>query len=310
MIAVLFPGQGSQYVGMGKELSESFSISTDFFKQANDILNFDLSSICFQGPAKNLNETTVTQPAVFTVSVIFWEILKSFGFESKYFTGHSLGEYTALYAANAFDFATALRLVSRRAFFMQKAVSLNKGAMAAVIGLQQADVENSCLEAASKGLVEIANLNSDDQIVISGEKNAVDVAANLCEAKGAKKIVFLDVSVPSHSSLLKDGAQEFSLELNGIIFRDLQAKVVANVSADYYQNDIKDFLVKQIYNRVKWKESILRLINDGATTFVEVGPGRVLSGLARRINRNINILNVEDKVSLEKTLEVLNIRGN
>ncbi len=300
-IAFVFPGQGSQYVGMGKDLVAKFSYTKRFFDEANSSLGFDLAKLCFEGPEDELKKTEITQPAILTVSAICLEVMKSFGgIKAEAVAGHSLGEYSALYAAGALGFKDAVKLVNSRGRFMQTAVPLGEGTMAAILGLDHNVVKEICVKASEKGVVEAANINSPGQIVISGKVAGVAEASRLCREAGAKKVIELQVSAPFHSSLMKPAADELAGELSRVTIRDASIPVVSNVTADYATDaqTIKELLIKQMTSPVLWEDSIMKLSGDGFDTFIEVGPGKVLAGLIRKISPKANVHNVGDAASL------------
>ena len=302
-IAFVFPGQGSQAVGMGRELGENSPRWAD----ANAALGFDLRRLCLEGPETELMLTANTQPAILTVSIIALDALVAAGVRCRAVAGHSLGEYSALVAAGAMTFADAVRTVRARGQFMQEAVPSGEGAMAAVLGLDRAKIAEACLEAAESGQVQVANLNAPGQTVIAGTATAVKRAVELCKAKGAKRAVLLPVSAPFHSALLAPAARRLEAVLQTLPLSDLAVPLVTNVDAEPLTqgNRLRDTLVRQVTSPVRWEEVVLRLLKEGATTFVEVGPGRVLSGLVKRIAPDAQVLNVEDRASLAATLEAL-----
>jgi [acyl-carrier-protein] S-malonyltransferase len=302
-IAFVFPGQGSQAVGMGRELGEG----SPRWAEANDAVGFDLRRLVFEGPEAELTLTTNTQPAILATSIVALDALTAAGVRCDLVAGHSLGEYSALVAAGALDFADAVRTVRSRGQFMQEAVPAGEGAMAAILGLDRALVAQACDEAADVGPVQVANLNGPGQTVIAGATGAVKKATDLAKAKGARRAVLLPVSAPFHSALLKPAATRLGEVLGGIRFRDLAVPLVTNVDADLLTDGarVMDALVRQVTAPVRWEEVVLRLARDGVTTCVEVGPGKVLSGLIRRIVPQIQVLNVEDRASLQTTVEAL-----
>jgi [acyl-carrier-protein] S-malonyltransferase len=302
-IAFVFPGQGSQAVGMGRELGEG----SPRWAEANDAVGFDLRRLVFEGPEAELTLTTNTQPAILATSIVALDALTAAGVRCDLVAGHSLGEYSALVAAGALDFADAVRTVRSRGQFMQEAVPAGEGAMAAILGLDRALVAQACDEAADVGPVQVANLNGPGQTVIAGATGAVKKATDLAKAKGARRAVLLPVSAPFHSALLKPAATRLGEVLGGIRFRDLTVPLVTNVDADLLTEGarVMDALVRQVTAPVRWEEVVLRLARDGVTTCVEVGPGKVLSGLIRRIAPQVQVLNVEDRASLQTTVEAL-----
>lgn len=302
-IAFVFPGQGSQAVGMGRDLGES----SPRWDAANAALGFDLKRLVFEGPEADLTLTANTQPAILATSIVALDALTAAGIRCEFVAGHSLGEYSALVAAGAVDFADAIRTVRARGQFMQEAVPAGKGAMAAVLGLDRALVAQACEEATDVGPVQLANLNGPGQTVIAGAASAVKKAADLAKAKGAKRAVLLPVSAPFHSALLQPAAERLATVLQGIRFRDLGVPLVTNVDADLLTEGarVAETLVRQVTAPVRWEDGVLRLANEGVTVAVEVGPGKVLSGLIRRIAPAMQVLNVEDRASLQATLEAL-----
>lgn len=304
-IAFVFPGQGSQYVGMGKDLVAKFSYTKKFLDDANSALGFDLAKICFEGPEDELKKTEITQPAILTISAMCLEAMRSFGnVKADAVAGHSLGEYSALYAAGSFDFKDAVKLVNLRGQFMQKAVPIGEGTMAAILGLDHSVVKDICAKASVKGTVEAANINSPGQIVISGKVAGVAEAGRLCKEAGAKRVIELQVSAPFHSSLMKPAADMLAQELNNVQIKDAAIPVVSNVTADYTTNasSIKDLLIKQMASPVLWEDSIIKMTNDGFDTFIEVGPGKVLTGLIKKIAPKSKLFNIADVQSLGEFL--------
>jgi [acyl-carrier-protein] S-malonyltransferase len=302
-IAFVFPGQGSQAVGMGRELGEG----SPRWAEANDAVGFDLRRLVFEGPEADLTLTANTQPAIVATSIVALDALTAAGVRCDLVAGHSLGEYSALVAAGALDFADAVRTVRSRGQFMQEAVPAGEGAMAAILGLDRTLVTQACDEAADVGPVQVANLNGPGQTVIAGATGAVKKATDLAKAKGARRAVLLPVSAPFHSALLQSAATRLGAVLGGIRFRDLTVPLVTNVDADLLTDGarVMDALVRQVTAPVRWEEVVLRLARAGVTTCVEVGPGKVLSGLIRRIVPEVRVLNVEDRASLQATVEAL-----
>lgn len=306
-IAFVFPGQGAQYVGMGKEFAESFSIADDIFEKASNSLGYDMKELCFEGPDEELKKTENTQPAILTSSIAIYEVLKEKGIVPDVVAGLSLGEYSALVASGVIDFENAVSIVKARGKYMQEEVPIGVGTMAAFIGLDRDKVIEACEKASDIGVVEPANFNSPIQIVISGEVKAVERAVEIGKELGAKKAKVLNVSAPFHSSLLKGAGYKLSKELEKVNLNEFNFPIIANVTANSYEsiNDIKELLIKQVSNPVLWEDSIKKMIDDGVDTFIEVGPGKALGGFIKRVSKNVTILNVEDIASLEKTLQTL-----
>lgn len=302
-IAFVFPGQGSQAVGMGRELGEG----SPRWGEATAALGFDLKKLVFEGPEADLTLTANTQPAILATSVVALDALTAAGVRCDFVAGHSLGEYSALVAAGAIDFADGIRTVRARGRFMQEAVPAGEGAMAAILGLDRALVAQACEEAKDVGPVQLANLNGPGQTVIAGATAAVKKAADLAKAKGAKRAVLLPVSAPFHSALLQPAAERLATVLREVRFRDLGVPLVTNVDADLLTAgaQVADALVRQVTAPVRWEDVVLRLAKEGVTACVEVGPGKVLSGLIRRIAPDMQALNVEDRASLQVTREAL-----
>ncbi|OPJ56932.1 ACP S-malonyltransferase [Alkalithermobacter paradoxus] len=310
-VALVFPGQGSQYVGMGKQIYEKYETARKIFDKSNEVLNVDLKSIIFEGPEEELTKTENTQPAILTLSIALFEVLKE-KIDLKYdaCAGLSLGEYSALVAADAISFEDAAVLVKKRGRYMQQAVPSGKGTMAAILGLDREVLLDVLKEASVEGIVEAANFNSPGQIVISGEVSAVEKAVQLCKEKGAKKAVVLKVSAPFHSSMLVNAGENLQKELENIDFENLKVPVVANVDANYVaKENIKDSLVRQVSSSVMWEDSIERLINDGFDTFIEIGPGKTLKAfikkIASKMKKEVNIYNVEDEDTLEEVVNII-----
>jgi [acyl-carrier-protein] S-malonyltransferase len=306
-LALLFPGQGSQAVGMGKELFEHHAVARDTFAEADETLGYKLSQICFEGPDDQLRLTEITQPAILTVSLAALRVLQQNGIQPSYVAGHSLGEYSAHVAAGTITFSDAVRTVRHRGKYMQEAVPVGVGAMAAILGMESPEVDRICAEAARGQVCEAANINSPEQIVISGDTAAVERATRLAESRGAKKAKMLPVSAPFHSSLMKPAQDRLAEDLKDLPFSDPKIPVVCNVDAQVVNSgDLsRDALIRQVSGSVKWDQSMRLLIASGVKTLIEVGPGKVLWGLMRQIDRTPTSLYVSDESSLQKTLEQL-----
>ncbi len=301
-IAFVFPGQGSQYAGMGQELARSFPAARRVFDQADEVLGFAISQLCFEGPEDQLRLTENTQPAILACSVAVHAVLRERGVEPSYVAGHSLGEYSALVAAGSIEFGDALRLVRKRGRYMQQAVPSGVGAMAALIGMPAGKLESICSEAARGEVVAPANLNSPAQAVIAGHAGAVERAMELAKQAGARKAVLLQVSAPFHCALMKPAQERLSADLDAIGFKDLAVPLVNNFAAREIRTgaDAREGLKQQVPNPVRWEDSIRKLASRGVDRFVEVGPGKVLTGLLRNIDRSLDGSAVGDLKSLEK----------
>jgi [acyl-carrier-protein] S-malonyltransferase len=306
-LAFLFPGQASQYPGMGSELAANHPAARSVFDEADRALGFSISELSFKGSEDDLKLTANTQPAILTASVATYRVLEENGVQPAFVAGHSLGEYSALVAAGGLEFTDAVRLVRRRGEYMQSAVPEGVGAMAAILGLAPAQVAGICRQAADGQVVSPANLNSPEQSVISGHAGAVKRAVELASAGGAKRAVMLPVSAPFHCSLMQPAAQRLDADLRATPFHTLRVPLVNNVDAELITSgeEARESLIRQVTLPVRWEESIRELIDQGVNTFVEVGPGRVLTGLLRQIDRSIHVFNVEDEKSLRSTLEKL-----
>ena len=306
MIAFVFPGQGAQHAGMGKELADNFTVAKHLFEEANDALGFDLASLCFNGPDEELKLTTITQPAILTTSIAALRVLEQeTGLKPDYSAGHSLGEYSALVCAKALTFADAVRTVRQRGAFMQDAVPVGVGSMAAIIGLEAAALESVCEEAAEGEIVSPANFNSPGQIVIAGHTSAVERAMVLAKEKGAKRALPLPVSAPFHCSLLTPAGDKLNDVLSEVAFSEMSIPVVSNVEAEPNDNfeRLQQLLVAQVSAPVRWDASVSRMVDLGVDRFVEIGPGKVLSGLVKRIDKSASSMNLDDLKSLNKLIE-------
>ncbi len=307
--AFLFPGQGSQHVGMGSQLADSYPVARKVFEEADRVLGMRLASLCFEGPDEELRLTVNTQPAILTTSIAALRVLEERGARPDFVAGHSLGEYSALVAAGSLKFDDALRAVRKRGLYMQEAVPPGEGAMAALIGLDIGTVESICAESSNLGVCAPANMNSPNQTVIAGHRSAVERAVELAKLKGAKRAVMLAVSAPFHCELMMPAARRLEVVFGETTFYDLRVPLVTNADAGLITRgaEARDALLRQVASPVRWSDSIKRLFEEGVTTFVEVGPGKVLSGLVRQISRECRILNVEDVESLDSTAAALGL---
>lgn len=308
-VAFIFSGQGSQYIGMGKELYNNIPSCQKVYDKANEVLGFDLKELIFNGDKEELNITENTQPAILTTSIAILQAIKEKGIKADIVAGLSLGEYSALVASEALDFETAVSLVKKRGRFMQEAVPQGIGSMAAVIGLDESEIKKVLKVASEKGIVEIANYNTNNQIVIGGECAAVELATELLKESGARRVIPLKVSGPFHTSLLNEASIKLENEFNNIEFNDPKIKTITNVTADFINDktEIKNLLINQVKSSVRWSETIEKMIDEGIDTFIEIGPLKTLSSFVREISKEkktyVKIFNVEDLKSLNKTLE-------
>ena len=306
-LAFLFPGQGSQAVGMGKELAEKYPVARQTFEEADAALGISLSRLCFEGPEEELRRTEITQPSILTVSVATWRVLAEQGLQPAWVAGHSLGEYSAHVAAGTLSFADAVRTVRNRGRYMQEAVPAGVGAMAAILGMEAEKVRQICVDAAQGEVCEPANMNSPEQIVISGNKAAVDRAVAFATERGAKKAVLLPVSAPFHCSLMRPAQERLAQDLRALTMQNPTTPVMCNVDAAPVDtaDASRDSLVRQVTGTVRWDESVRGLIAKGVETFVEVGPGKVLWGLMRQIDRSKTSWQTSDDAALQKAIQAL-----
>jgi [acyl-carrier-protein] S-malonyltransferase len=306
-LAFLFPGQGSQTVGMGKDLAEKFPIARQTFEEADEALGYRLSQVCFDGPEDQLRLTEITQPAILTVSVAALRVLETRVPKPAFVAGHSLGEYSAHVASATFSFAEAVRTVRQRGKYMQEAVPVGVGAMAAILGMDYEKVAALCHDAAQGEVCSLANINSPEQVVISGHTAAVERAAKLADQRGAKRAKLLPVSAPFHCSLMQPAQDRLETDLNALKMQKPAYPVACNVEAELVADDrrARDTLARQVTGSVKWDQCMHLLIGKGVCTFIEVGPGKVLCGLMRQIDRSKTCLKVGDEASLTRTLEAL-----
>lgn len=306
--AFVFPGQGSQSVGMLADLAAEYALVTDTFTQASDALGYDLWKLVSEGPEAQLNQTDKTQPAMLTAGIAAWRVWQSVSdIKPDFFAGHSLGEYSALVAAGALDFADAVKLVEKRGQFMQQAVPAGEGAMAAILGLDDDVVRALCAEAAANGVVEAVNFNSPGQVVIAGAANAVKQAIEIASDKGAKRALLLPVSVPSHCALMKPAADQLTEALNAINVQMPTTPVIhnASVTAATDPAQIKQLLAEQLFSPVRWVETVQWFANQDVNNIVECGPGKVLAGLSKRIDKSLSAMPLFDTATLQKTQQAL-----
>jgi [acyl-carrier-protein] S-malonyltransferase len=306
--AFVFPGQGAQYAGMGKDFYDNFRESKEVFQKANEALGFDLAKLCFDGPDEDLSITKITQPALLTVCMAIYEVLrKNSKTDSVVMGGLSLGEYSALTAASAMDFETAVKLVYNRGNYMQNAVPIGEGGMMALLGCTDEDAIRFCKSVTERfGLLEPANFNCPGQIVVGGKKEAIENALKQTSEFNIKRAIKLQVSAPFHTSMLKSAGTRLKEDLEKIKFKKPSFDVISNVDTEYYSDDsvIAEKLEKQVYNPVRWEECVRKMIADGVNTFVEIGPGKTLSSFIKKIDKNVNSVNIDSISSLEAYLEM------
>ena len=306
-IAFLFSGQGAQAIGMGKELCENFPEADAVFNSATDALGFDIKDMIFNGDSDTLMITENTQPAILTMSVAALKVVETLGIKPDVVAGLSLGEYTAHVAAGSMNFEDAVKLVKKRGKYMQEEVPVGVGGMAAIIGLDEGAVREVCEIASQKGIAEPANFNCPGQITVAGEKEAVEYACEIAKEKGAKRAMMLAVSAPFHCSMLKGAGEKLAKELENVQVGEISVPLITNVTGDYVKSgsEIKDLLIRQVSSSVMFEASLKRMLDDGVDTFIEIGPGKALSGFVKKITKDVNIYNVEDMASLEKLKEGL-----
>jgi [acyl-carrier-protein] S-malonyltransferase len=312
-IGIVFPGQGAQYVGMGKAFSDSFGCSRDIFRIASQSLDMDMSALCFDSSDEELKKTENTQPSILTASFAIYKALEeSLGLKPQAFAGLSLGEYTALVASGAMSFEDAVRIVKKRGQYMQEEVPAGRGAMAALLGVEREDIYKICIEASRYGICEPANFNCPKQVVVAGEIEAVQQAIEISKAYGAKKSVLLPVSAPFHTSLLKGAGVKLEREMLNYEFSSMNLPVYSNVTGDKLDTsvNIRENLVKQVYSSVLWEDCVSAMVRDGIRTFVEVGPGNALTKFIRKIDKEVHVYNVEHPDDLISLREKLNMTGD
>lgn len=310
-IAFIFPGQGAQYVGMGKDIVEKYEIAAEIFAKASNAVGYDMKKLCFEGPEEELIKTENTQPAILTTCIAIAKVLEDKGIKADISAGLSLGEYAALVVSGALFFEDAVALVKKRGRYMQEAVPIGKGTMAAILGMERNMLLQILEQVQSEGIVEAANFNSPGQIVISGEVKAVEKACEAAKEAGALKAVLLPVSAPFHCSMLIPAGEKLAGDLDKITINELHIPVIANVNADYYQNkcQVKELLIKQVSHSVLWEDTMLRMLGDGVNTFIEIGPGKSLNQFLKKIlkksKQNAEVYSIEDGESLETVLKNL-----
>ena len=300
-IAVIFPGQGSQYIGMGLDFYQNYQVAKHIFTTADNILNDSLTKVIFTGPDDELKLTVNTQPAILLTSLAIWEVVREeLGLKVDYLAGHSLGEYSALAAAGSISIAEALQLVRKRGRYMEEAVPAGEGTMAAIMGMEQDELTKLCAEVTAEGYsVELANINTPNQIVISGTKNGVEIAGERAKEQGARRVIPLSVSGPFHSRLMQPAKEQLAQAVENAAIQDARIPVVTNVTAlpETSAEEIKNNLIKQVVSPVQWTNSVEWLVEAGVDTFIEVGPGKVLSGLVKKIAKEVQVFAIEDLAS-------------
>ncbi|MEH7251274.1 ACP S-malonyltransferase [Neobacillus niacini] len=307
-IAFVFPGQGSQTVGMGKQLADQYPEVMEYFNKADDTISSELSKLIFEGPQEELTQTVNTQPALLTTSIAILERFQKSAIKPDFVAGHSLGEYTALVAAGALSFEDGVFAVRKRGEFMERAVPNGEGSMAAILGLGREPLSEVTANISESGFpVSLANLNCPGQIVISGSRKGVELASEKAKESGAKRAIPLEVSGPFHSSLMKPAADQLREVLDGLAMKDAVIPVIANVSATPMTNanEMKENLIEQLYSPVLWEDSVVKMIDLGVDTFIEIGPGKVLSGLIKKINRSVKTYSISDEESCQSVIEAL-----
>lgn len=310
-IAFVFPGQGAQYVGMGKQIAQEYKSAENIFNEASEALGFDVKKMVFESDEETLKITENTQPAIVTTSIACMQPLLENGIKPDVVAGLSLGEYSAHVAAGTMTFRDAVGLVRKRGKFMQEAVPIGVGTMAAVLGLSNDDIIECCKLASQDGIAEPANFNCPGQVVVAGEIKAVEKVVELAKEKGAKRSMLLPVSAPFHCSMLKPAGERLAAEMKNIELYDMKVPVAINVTGKYItdKHSVKEMLIKQVSTSVLWEECVKTMIADGVDTFIEIGPGKVLGGFIKKISKDVRTFNVEDIDSLNKTIEELNKQG-